>query len=393
MKWQGKLITTGEAVQIEGENGVITGVSPLALLSPVAAGNQTLGTSLPWISAGWTDLQVNGFGGYDLNAEQTTVEDVEGVTRTLHVKGVTSYLPTVITGSFERMRQAMSVIADYCQTNQYAAASIRGIHMEGPYLSSEDGSRGAHPRVHTRDPNWEEFMRLQDAAEGRIRMVTLAPERDGAIAFIERLAESGVVVAIGHTAATAEQLDDAVRAGATLCTHLGNGSHPMLPRHPNYIWHQLADDRLWAAFIPDGHHLAPPVLKAMLRAKRDKSILVSDTTQFGGMPPGEYSSLIGGKVVLHEDGWLHTAENPDILAGSAASLDTGIANAIRYTDMDLAETVEAVTLRPAKVMRDERAGRLQVGSPADLTLFDYDAQRGMISVRETVVAGQSVHKS
>jgi len=236
-------------------------------------------------------------------------------------------------------------------------------------------------------------MRLQYAAEGRIGMVTLAPERVGAIAFIERLADSGVVVAIGHTMATAEQLDDAVRAGATLCTHLGNGSHPMLPRHPNYIWHQLADDRLWATFIPDGHHLAPPVLKAMIRAKREKSILVSDTTQFGGMPPGEYSSLIGGKVVLHEDGWLHTAANPDILAGSAASLDTGIANAIRYTDMDLAEAVEAATLRPAKVMRDERAGRLQVGSPADLTLFDYDVQRGNIAVIETVVSGESVFKA
>ncbi|WP_214630824.1 N-acetylglucosamine-6-phosphate deacetylase [Paenibacillus agaridevorans] len=391
MKWQGKLTTTGEAVQVEAERGVITGVTPLAApSSPSAADQQLLHQSLPWISAGWTDLQVNGFGGHDLNAEQTTFEDIEGVTRTLHAKGLTTYLPTVITGSFERMHQAMSVIADYSRTNQYAAASIRGIHMEGPYISSEDGSRGAHPRFHTRDPDWEEFRRLQDAAEGRIRMVTLAPERAGAAAFIERLADSGVVVAIGHTAATAEQLNEAVRAGATLCTHLGNGSHPMLPRHPNYIWHQLADDRLWAAFIPDGHHLVPPVLKAMLRAKREKSILVSDTTQFGGMPPGEYSSLIGGKVVLHENGWLHTAANPDILAGSAASLDTGIANAIRYTDMELAEAVEAVTLRPAKVMRDEQAGRLQVGSPADLTLFDYDEQSGKILVRETVVSGKSV---
>lgn len=383
MKWQGKLITTGEAVQVEAADGVITKITRLLQAD----------SNLPWVSAGWIDLQVNGFGGFDLNAEQTTLEDIEGVTRTLHAKGVATFLPTVITGSFERMRQAMAVTAEYCRTNQYASASIKGIHMEGPYLSSEDGSRGAHPRVHTRNPDWNEFLRLQDAAEGRIGMVTLAPERDGAIAFIERLAKSGVVVAIGHTMASAQQLDDAVRAGATLCTHLGNGSHPMLPRHPNYIWHQLADDRLWATFIPDGHHLAPAVLKAMLRAKREKSILVSDTTQFGGMPPGEYSSLIGGKVVLHENGHLHTAENPDILAGSAASLDTGITNAIRYTDMNLAEAVEAVTLRPAKVMQDEKAGRVRVGSQADLTLFDYDRQSGIISVRETIVAGQSVYKS
>ncbi len=379
--WQGRLTTTGETVQIETANGVITQITRLLQSD----------SRLPWVSAGWTDLQVNGFGGYDLNAEQTTTEDIEGVTRALHAKGVAAYLPTVITGSFERMHQAMAIIARYCRTNSYASASIKGIHMEGPYLSSEDGSRGAHPRAYTRDPDWDEFMRLQDAAEGRIVMVTLAPEREGALAFIERLAKSGVVVAIGHTMATAQQLDDAVRAGAAVCTHLGNGSHPVLPRHPNYIWHQLADDRLWATFIPDGHHLTPPVLKAMLRVKRDKSILVSDTTQFGGMPPGQYNSLIGGKVVLHENGHLHTADNPNILAGSAASLDRGIENAIRYTDMNLMEAVEAVTLRVAKVMQDDKAGRVQMGSPADLTLFDYDGQSGAIAVRETIVAGQSVY--
>ncbi|QTH46710.1 amidohydrolase family protein [Cohnella sp. LGH] len=381
MTWQGRLTTTGEAVQIETANGVITQITRLLQSD----------SRLPWVSAGWTDLQVNGFGGYDLNAEQTTTEDIEGVTRALHAKGVAAYLPTVITGSFERMHQAMAIIARYCRTNSYASASIKGIHMEGPYLSSEDGSRGAHPRAYTRDPDWDEFMRLQDAAEGRIVMVTLAPEREGALAFIERLAKSGVVVAIGHTMATAQQLDDAVQAGAAVCTHLGNGSHPVLPRHPNYIWHQLADDRLWATFIPDGHHLTPPVLKAMLRVKRDKSILVSDTTQFGGMPPGQYNSLIGGKVVLHENGHLHTTDNPNILAGSAASLDRGIENAIRYTDMDLTEAVEAVTLRVAKVMQDDKAGRVQMGSPADLTLFDYDGQSGAIAVKETIVAGQSVY--
>jgi len=379
--WQGRLTTTGEAVQIETANGVITQITRLLQSD----------SRLPWVSAGWTDLQVNGFGGYDLNAEQTTTEDIEGVTRALHAKGVAAYLPTVITGSFERMHQAMAIIARYCRTNSYASASIKGIHMEGPYLSSEDGSRGAHPRAYTRDPDWDEFMRLQDAAEGRIVMVTLAPEREGALAFIERLAKSGVVVAIGHTMATAQQLDDAVQAGAAVCTHLGNGSHPVLPRHPNYIWHQLADDRLWATFIPDGHHLTPPVLKAMLRVKRDKSILVSDTTQFGGMPPGQYNSLIGGKVVLHENGHLHTADNQNILAGSAASLDRGIENAIRYTDMNLTEAVEAVTLRVAKVMQDDKAGRVQMGSPADLTLFDYDGQSGAIAVKETIVAGQSVY--
>lgn len=383
MKLQGKLTTTGEAVQIDVAEGIIVDIQPL----------QSQNTAeLPWVSAGWVDLQVNGFGGYDLNAEQTTLQDIEGVTRALHARGTALYLPTVITGSFDRMKQALSAIAEYVRSGQYAADSIMGIHMEGPYLSSEDGSRGAHPRAYTRNPDWEEFLRLQDAADGLIRMVTLAPEREGAVAFIEKLAKQGVVVAIGHTMASKEQLEQAVLAGATLSTHLGNGSQPMLPRHPNYIWHQLAEDRLWATFIPDGQHLDPPVLKAMLRAKREKAILVSDCTRFGGMPPGRYESLIGGQVELTEAGRLHTAANPDILAGSAASLDLGIATAVRHTDMTLNEAVEAATLRPALVMNEGRLGRIEKGAPAHLTVFEHDGTAGRIAIRETVVSGQTVFR-
>jgi N-acetylglucosamine-6-phosphate deacetylase len=304
---------------------------------------------------------------------------------------VAAYLPTVITGSYERMRQAMAAVAAYYGSGCPEARSIWGIHMEGPYLSGEDGSRGAHPREHIRNPGWEEFQRLQEAAGGLIRMVTLAPEREGAIPFIRRLADCGVVVAIGHTMASGEEIEAAVEAGATVSTHLGNGSQPVLPRHPNYIWQQLAEDRLWGTFIPDGHHLAPPVLKVMLRAKGSRSVLVSDCTQFGGMAPGRYQSLIGGEVELLENERLQTAANPAILAGSAVSLDSGIANVLRYTDMELAEAVAAVTERPAKVMGVTGRGVLAEGAVADLTLFDYDPAAGEVSVRETVVAGTRVY--
>lgn len=383
MSWQGKLAANGAAVEIETDAGGRIGkIRPLPEEAP----------GLPWISAGWTDLQVNGFGGYDLNGETTVPEDVAGVARALHKRGVAGFLPTVITGSYERMRQAMAAVAAFCGSGCPEAKSIWGIHMEGPYLSGEDGSRGAHPREHIRNPDWEEFQRLQEAAGGLIRMVTLAPEREGAIPFIRRLAASGVVAAIGHTMATGEEIQAAVEAGATVSTHLGNGSQPVLPRHPNYIWHQLAEDRLWGAFIPDGHHLAPSVLKVMLRAKGSRSILVSDCTRFGGMAPGRYQSLIGGEVELLENERLQTAANPAILAGSALSLDSGIANAVRYTDMSLAEAVAAVTERPALVMGLAGRGILAEGAAADLTLFDYDPAAGTIAVRETVVAGTSVYR-
>jgi len=383
MLWRGKLPHTGEVIEVEAAlDGRIAAIRRLG---------QNDKTALPWISSGWIDVQVNGFGGYDLNGTVTSQSDIEGVTRALHRRGVAAYLPTVITGSYDRMRQAFSGLSRYVQSGEFGSASIAGIHMEGPYLSGEDGSRGAHPREYIRNPDWDEFQRLQDAAGGLIRMVTLAPEREGSVPFIEKVVKAGVVVAIGHTMATGEQIDRAVQAGATVSTHLGNGSQTVLPRHPNYIWHQLADDRLWATFIPDGHHLAPPVLKAMLRAKRDKSLLVSDAVMFGGMAPGRYSSLIGGEVELTADGRLYTVENPAILAGSASSLDVGIANAIRYTDMTLAEAVSAVTIRPAVVLAMPQLGGLTIGNPANLTLFDCDSDGSGMAVRETVVAGETVY--
>lgn len=378
---RGIMVGTNQPVEVTAEQGVIKDIRPYKTDTE---------ERLPWISPGWIDLQVNGSGGFDLNGEAITFEDIDGVTKSLHTQGVTSYLPTIITGSHERMRRAAAAIAEYRRQSPLGA-SIAGIHLEGPYISSQDGSRGAHPREYVRDPDWEEFQRLQEAAEGLIKMVTMAPEREGAIQFIEKLVETGVVVAIGHTAADEKELDAAVRAGASVSTHLGNGSQVLLPRHPNYIWSQLADDRLWATFIPDGHHLSPAVLKAMTRVKGKKTIFVSDCTMFSAMPPGEYASLIGGRVVLTETGLLHTAENPNILAGSALSLATGVVNAVKFTDLDFAEAIEAITIRPATAMGWSHLGRLEVGSPANFTVFTYDKDKGQdLIIQETVVKGVSV---
>jgi N-acetylglucosamine-6-phosphate deacetylase len=346
--------------------------------------------NLPWISPGWIDLQVNGFEGFDFNDPEVSEKDVIGITQALHKVGVTHYFPTVITGDERRIRHALSVIAAAYRRHPSIRESVAGIHLEGPYLSPEDGPRGAHAKEHIRKPSWEEFLRFQEAANGLIKLVTIAPESEGAIPFIEKLVARDITVAIGHTNANEEQLRQAVHAGASMSTHLGNGAHPRLARHPNYIWSQLADDRLWATFIPDGHHLAPSVMKAMLRAKRDKAILVSDCVKFAGLPAGRYTSEIGHEVELREDGKLFPVSNPDILAGSAFPLNKGVAGAIRYTDMDLREAVEAVTLRPAQVMRLSELGRLDIGRPAHFTLFDYDEGQQTITIRETVVQGETV---
>lgn len=385
MHWNGKRVEDGMMVQVHINEGIIDQVIPIA-------DNDLADVAVPWISAGWIDLQVNGFGGYDFNGDATYSEDVIGVTNQLHKKGVTAYLPTVITGSFQRIEQALAMIAQTCHSNETVAKSVLGIHLEGPYLAEQDGPRGAHDLQYICDPDEQQFLRWQEAANGNIRMVTLAPEKQGAAAFIANLVEQGIIVSLGHTQASSEQIERAVLSGATVSTHIGNGAHPILPRHPNYIWEQLAEDRLWGCFIADGHHLSPNTLKAMLRCKRDKAILVSDAVKFAGMPPGEYASVIGGDVILHENGRLSTKNNPAILAGSAHSIPNGIENAMKYADISLADAIDMVTRRPAMAMGLQSHGRLEAGSPGNITLFYYDLTEGKIQVVETVVEGKSVYK-
>src|SRR5439155_1268230 len=207
------------------------------------------------------DLQVNGFGGIDFNGPDLTADRATEAVERMRVTGVTRCLPTLITSSFAQFARSARVLA------RTTSRAIAGIHMEGPYLSAEDGARGAHPREHVAPATPDDFNRRQDAAGGRIVLVTLAPEIPGALALIEHLVASGVRAAIGHTAADAQQIADAVTAGATLATHLGNGCAQMLPRHPNVIWELLAADAVCASLIADGHHLPPSTVKAMVRAK------------------------------------------------------------------------------------------------------------------------------
>jgi N-acetylglucosamine-6-phosphate deacetylase len=176
---------------------------------------------------GFFDLQVNGFAGVDFNAPDLTADRVALALDAIRATGVTRCLPTLITSPFDAFVASARVLA---RVNDPAVA---GLHMEGPYISPEDGPRGAHDRAHVIAASLDDFRRRQDAADGRIRLVTLAPEVDGALPLVEHLAGSGVRVAIGHTAASPDRIADAIAAGATLATHLGNGCAAMLPRHPN----------------------------------------------------------------------------------------------------------------------------------------------------------------
>ncbi len=324
------------------------------------------------------DIQINGFGSHNLNANNTTSEDVHHMVEAVRETGTGYLYPTVVTGSAERMTRSISAIHQASQ-DQGVGRSILGLHLEGPYISADEGPRGAHPQQHIRPPNWDEFLRWQALAEGQIKICTLAPEVEGALSFIENLVASGVIVAIGHTNANTEQIQDAVSAGASLSTHLGNAAHDLIRRHPNYIWDQLANDGLFASLIVDGHHLPPNVIKSMIRAKGlNKTILVSDAVHLAGMAPGCYQ-FTDCQVELTADRCVKLY-GTDYLAGSALELINGIENVIRFCEIDLPQAVGLATHRPAELLGlTDQMGNIGVGEIANLMTFQWDESSQTIS--------------
>ena len=291
---------------------------------------------------GFFDLQVNGFAGVDFN-EPCTPEQLHHATAAIRATGVTQFLPTIITSSREHFASCARALL------HFADPAIAGIHLEGPYISPLDGARGAHPQAHVRDASIDDFKYRQDAAQGRIVLVTLAPEVPNARALIGYLVAANIKVAIGHTAATPEQIRDGINAGATLATHLGNGCANLLPRHPNFIWEQLAADELCASLIVDGHHLPPATVKAMVRAKTPaRTILVTDAIAAAGSAPGVYT-ISGMPVELHPSGRV-AAPGAANLAGSSLAMNNAVANTVRFTGLSLADVLPMASAQPANYL-------------------------------------------
>lgn len=389
MKIAGISTETGEPITLTCEHGKITqleqGVHPYAL-----GGGDT------WVSAGFCDLQVNGYGGYDFNigawGDSSEIKyDIPTLMRKIAASGTALLLPTLTTNSFENLSEALLRLAHYTLSDDKFAKCVTGIHLEGPYISKIEGPRGAHPLEHTRNPSWDEFRVLQEAARGKIKLLTLAPELEGSSAFIRKVVASGVVVAIGHTAAEPEEIREAILAGATLSTHLGNAAHGTIKRHPNYIWEQMAQDSLYASLITDGHHLPPAVVKSMVRAKgAERVALVSDAVALAGLPAGKYMQ---GRFQVLETGKIVLAGTP-YLAGAGHLLDTCIPNAFAMSDLSLAQTIRSVTSIPARILGTEhKKGHLRVGYDADLTLFRLPTTVGHgLEIVATLCEGDVLYK-
>jgi N-acetylglucosamine-6-phosphate deacetylase len=347
--------------------------------------------NLPYLAPGLIDIQVNGYGGFDMQNPELKAEEVVSLVRRLWQEGITSFCPTIITHSQEQMVTAAAAIRQACEQYTDEGLSIAGLHLEGPFISSEDGPRGAHPAEHARKPSFTEYQEIKAASGNRVSIVTLAPELPGAIALIGQLTADGVVVSIGHCNPNREDIQAAALAGARLSTHLGNGSHQMIPRHHNYIWEQLAEDRLIASLITDTHHLPEAVVKTMFRAKgAERIIIISDAAFPGGLEPGVYKNTYDvGTIELRPDGYLGVP-GTNRLAGSASNLRQCVVGARKMTGMSLAELWHLASQQPANLLGRTELGRLAPGARADLVLFT-EGDNDLV-VTETIVAGKTVYQ-
>jgi N-acetylglucosamine-6-phosphate deacetylase len=376
VKCNGLHALTGEPVEIEFD-AAITHVDPLFSKSEENV----------FISPGFIDIQVNGFAGVDYNSPATTHEQIAKSLAALFSTGVTRFFPTIITGSPEKMLGALKNLAAARESIPHGHA-MEAFHIEGPHISPDDGPRGAHPRQWVRPPDLDEFHRMQDTAQGHIRLVTLSPEWPAAPHFIEKLSGEGVVTSVGHTAATPAQIRDAVHAGARLSTHLGNAGHATLPKFPNYLWTQLAEDRLAASFIADGIHLDNDYFRAALRAKGiERSILITDAVMPAMCAPGEYD-LGEVHVELKADGRV-VLKGGTRLAGSSLRMDRAIENAMRIAGLSLTEAIAMATVNPARVARiANRQRSLTPGDRADIVRFSLAG--GRVTVMQTWLGGEKV---
>jgi N-acetylglucosamine-6-phosphate deacetylase len=370
-------------LRIQVDNDVIDSVEALA---PFGSRCE----SLPFICPGFIDVQLNGYAGIDYSTGPLHVVDIERLIRAVAASGTVRHLATVITGPREQIVERCHSIVSATHESMLVRTAIAGIHVEGPFISAEDGPRGAHDPRHVRDPDYDEFREWQDAAGGMIRIVTVAPERSGALDFIERVARDGVVVAIGHTAASPECIRDAVRAGARLSTHLGNGSHRLLPRLSNYLWEQMADDRLSASIIADGFHLPDAFLRVVARTKGlERLVLVSDAAFLAGSDPG-IARWGETSVEIHADGHLSVA-GTEFLAGAGHLLDRCIARFIAATGIPTNEAIELCTSAPARLLGlPPSVYEFVAGQPACLTQFRLVPGAGALAVERCLIAGEDM---
>jgi N-acetylglucosamine-6-phosphate deacetylase len=336
------------------------------------------------IAPGLIDNQVNGYAGVDFSGGELTTSGVAMAAKALLGEGVTTFLPTLITSGHKELLRNFGILRKALLEDELLRLLVPGFHLEGPYISALEGYRGCHPAEHIRQPDWNEFLKYQDASGGKIIQVTIAPELEGALEFIRKCTEAGIITSIGHTNATSVEINLAVEAGASLSTHLGNGCANLIHRHINPIWPQLASDQLIPTLIADGHHLLPEEIRVFCKVKGVENILLtSDVVYLSGMKPGKYNFL-GSDVTLTAGGMLIN-EELNCLAGASFPLKKGVENMMAFTGCSLAVAVNMASSNVARVYNFNDRGSLSPGKRADLILLNRDGNK--LTVKKTYVNG------
>jgi len=379
-KIEALLYSNKTPVSIEVESGNISKINSLNQLSSEADKNL-------FVAPGLFDNQLNGYLGVEFTDVDLTVENMLKVVRGLRKTGITTFLPTVITASNEVLLKAFANLAE-ASNHPEIESSIPGFHLEGPYISPVEGYRGAHTIEDIRLPDWDEFQKINKAADGKIIHVTLAPELDGAIEFIKKCKENNIVVSLGHHNATPNEITKAVDAGATTVTHLGNGCANTINRFENPFWSQLSEDRLMASIIVDGFHLQPSQVKVFLRAKgKERIILTSDISKLAGMPAGNYI-WDGKEVELTPEGVINLVEE-NCFAGASLPLLVGVNNIRKFTGCSVGDAIDMATINPTRLYNFDDRGEIALNKRADLILFTIEDEK--IVIQETLIAGETVY--
>lgn len=314
---------------------------------------------------GMIDVHIHGVHGVD--AMDATVEALDTMTTTLPQEGTTSFLATTMTQAPTLIEKALVNTADYMNKHQTGGKSeILGIHLEGPFINGNKA--GAQPLEHIIDPNLDLFKKWQMRADGNIKLVTLAPEQPGGLEFIKYLDENGVVASIGHSNATYDQVNEAIKAGVTHITHLFNQMSGLHHREPGIVGAALLNDKLMVEMIADGIHVRPEMIQIALKQKSaDQLLIITDSMRAKCLKNGTYD-LGGQKVSVQND----TATLTDgTLAGSVLKMNQAFKNMLTYTNCSIKQGVQMASENPAKQLNVfDRKGSITVGKDADLVVLD-----------------------